>query len=248
MPFRYCHGFALCRKSSHYPSQYSRPITVLSGVPATQLRSTPISSLHYRLHLTSQTSCRRIANTQYTTEGSIKTPNLLEETQEDLMSAGKSLLTGNTAGMMSSLFGAAKGAFESNQAHEKTKKTKTSSADVVMWSGCKDSQTVGSSFLLSALSFDLSFLATFLRSASGDLNLAPPFHIHRSQVFLGKLTTERRHPRRRCSNRSNVLRLHLFTQEEPEAELPRSPPDYPRGTQGWVAFPSGTPAGEVADQ
>jgi hypothetical protein len=54
---------------------------------------------------------------------------------------------------MSSLFGAAKGAFESNQAHEKTKKTKTSSADVVMWSGCKDSQTVGSSF-----SFFLTFL------------------------------------------------------------------------------------------
>ena len=47
---------------------------------------------------------------------------------------------------MSSLFGAAKGAFESDQAHEKTKKTRTSSADVVMWSGCKDSQTVGSFF------------------------------------------------------------------------------------------------------
>jgi hypothetical protein len=93
-----------------------------------------------------------VANTQYTTEGTIKTPNLLEETQEDLLSAGKSLLTGNTAGMMSSLFGAAKGAFESNQAHEKTKKTKTSSADVVMWSGCKDSQTVGSSSLLSPAS------------------------------------------------------------------------------------------------
>ena len=57
--------------------------------------------------------------------------------------------------MMSSLFGAAKGAFESNQAHEKTKKTKTSSADVVMWSGCKDSQTVGSFFLPS--SFVLSY-------------------------------------------------------------------------------------------
>jgi len=84
------------------------------------------------------------ADTQYTTEGTIKTPNLLEETQDDLLSAGKSLLTGNTAGVMSSLFGAAKGAFESNQAHEKTKKTRTSSADVVMWSGCKDSQTVGS--------------------------------------------------------------------------------------------------------
>jgi len=51
-------------------------------------------------------------------------------------------MTGNTAGMMSSLFGAAKGAFEANQSHEKTKKTNTSPADVIMWSGCKDDQTV----------------------------------------------------------------------------------------------------------
>jgi hypothetical protein len=61
------------------------------------------------------------------------------------MSAGMSLMTGNTAGAMSSLFGAAKGAFNANQSHEKTKKTKTSPADVVMWSGCKDDQTVRSS-------------------------------------------------------------------------------------------------------
>jgi hypothetical protein len=62
---------------------------------------------------------------------------------------------------MSSLFGAAKGAFESNQAHEKTKKTKTSSADVVMWSGCKDSQTVGSSFSFFLTFLLLSFLPSF---------------------------------------------------------------------------------------
>lgn len=64
------------------------------------------------------------------------------------MSAGVSLLSGNTAGAMSSLFGAAKGAFEMNRAHEKTKKTKTSSADVIMWSGCKDDQTVSRSDML----------------------------------------------------------------------------------------------------
>lgn len=43
---------------------------------------------------------------------------------------------------MSSLFGAAKSAWAANKAEEKTKKTKTSPADVVMWSGCKDNQTV----------------------------------------------------------------------------------------------------------
>jgi hypothetical protein len=115
-----------------------------------------------------------VANTQYTTEGTIKTPNLLEETQEDLLSAGKSLITGNTAGMMSSLFGAAKGAFESNQAHEKTKKTKTSSADVVMWSGCKDSQTVGSFFLLFAFFLSsLFFLTCLLPTALTTLPIPP---------------------------------------------------------------------------
>lgn len=43
---------------------------------------------------------------------------------------------------MTSLFGAAKSAWAANKAEEKTKRTKTSPADVVMWSGCKDNQTV----------------------------------------------------------------------------------------------------------
>jgi hypothetical protein len=137
--------------------------------------------------------------------------------------------------MMSSLFGAAKGAFESNQAHEKTKKTKTSSADVVMWSGCKDSQTVGSFFL--PCSFVLSNHTPYSPLVSHSpllplkLFLSDP---HPSLVGHPprELTTERRHSRRGSSNRSNVLRLYLLTQEEPEAELPRSSSDYPRGAQG----------------
>lgn len=161
-----------------------------------------------------------VANIQYSTEGTIKTPNLLEETQEDLLSAGKSLLTGNTAGMMSSLFGAAKGAFELNQAHEKTKKTKTSSADVVMWSGCKDSQTVSpSSCPLLPSSLFLSYHTSPPpppdTSAFIQISFLSFSHHSLAGQLPSSLTTERRYPGRRSSNRSDVIRLHLFTQEEP---------------------------------
>jgi hypothetical protein len=189
--------------------------------------SYPETHLVPQTHLFPHSTQRWVANTQYTTEGTIKTPNLLEETQEDLLSAGKSLLTGNTAGMMSSLFGAAKGAFESNQAHEKTKKTKTSSADVVMWSGCKDSQTVGSSFFFPTLLSILLLRLSFVLSHHTPPSPVPSYTLlslidtslsgtHPSLPSSPrKLTPERRHPRRRGSNRSNVLRLYLFTQEEP---------------------------------
>lgn len=53
-----------------------------------------------------------------------------------------SLVQGNTAGAMGSFFGIAKDMFGANRTHEKAKKTKGSSADVIQWSGCKDDQTV----------------------------------------------------------------------------------------------------------
>ena len=49
---------------------------------------------------------------------------------------------GNTAGAMTGLFGAAKGAFSTNRAEAKTKQLRESPADVIMWSGCKDNQTL----------------------------------------------------------------------------------------------------------
>ncbi|WVQ71366.1 hypothetical protein IAR50_000895 [Cryptococcus sp. DSM 104548] len=77
----------------------------------------------------------------YDTEGNIKEPDLLEEASEGLLGAGMDILRGEPGGIMKSLFGAAKSAFAANKADEQTKKTKTSPADVVMWSGCKDDQT-----------------------------------------------------------------------------------------------------------
>lgn len=79
----------------------------------------------------------------YSTEGKIKGPDYFgKETQQNLMGAARNLAMGNTAGAMTGLFGAAKGAFSTNRAAEKTKKQNESAADVIMWSGCKDNQTV----------------------------------------------------------------------------------------------------------
>lgn len=79
----------------------------------------------------------------YSTEGKIKGPDYFDkDTQKNLLGAARHLAMGNTAGAMTGLFGAAKDAFGANRAHEKTKKEKESPADVIMWSGCKDSQTV----------------------------------------------------------------------------------------------------------
>ncbi|WVQ89284.1 hypothetical protein IAS59_003038 [Cryptococcus gattii] len=77
----------------------------------------------------------------YATDGTVKEPDLLAEASEGLLGAGMDILRGDTGGIMTSLFGAAKSAWAANKAGEMTKKTKTSPADVLMWSGCKDNQT-----------------------------------------------------------------------------------------------------------
>ncbi|ODO08733.1 metacaspase-1 [Cryptococcus wingfieldii CBS 7118] len=78
----------------------------------------------------------------YSTEGVIKEPNLLAEAGSGLLSAGMSYLRGDTGGMLSGIMGIGKKVYNNNSgAAERTKQSKTSPADVVMWSGCKDSQT-----------------------------------------------------------------------------------------------------------
>lgn len=78
----------------------------------------------------------------YSTEGKIKEPNLLAEAGQGLMGAGLSYLRGDTSGMLKGVMGIGKSLMGSNSdAAAKTKQTNTSPADVIMWSGCKDSQT-----------------------------------------------------------------------------------------------------------
>lgn len=104
------------------------------------------------------------------------------------MSAGMSLLTGNTAGAMSSLFGAAKGAFDMNQSHEKTKKTKTSPADVIMWSGCKDDQTVRVDSVSPLPLYSHPTYPTSPNLAGHDLQRRGPVHLQCTSTAINRMS------------------------------------------------------------
>ncbi|TFK21635.1 metacaspase [Coprinopsis marcescibilis] len=78
----------------------------------------------------------------YSTEGKIKEPNRLVDAGQNLMSVAQSYKAGDFSGMFKSaknLIDVASG--QNDGAHEVTKATRTSQADVIFLSGCKDEQT-----------------------------------------------------------------------------------------------------------
>ncbi|PNP37440.1 hypothetical protein TGAMA5MH_10674 [Trichoderma gamsii] len=83
----------------------------------------------------------------YSTKGVLKEPNLAKEAGQGLLGAISSYASGDIAGVTSSLMGFAKQAFGGDGAYKKTVATRTSSADVIMWSGSKDDQTSADAFV-----------------------------------------------------------------------------------------------------
>jgi hypothetical protein len=77
----------------------------------------------------------------YSTKGVLKEPNLAKEAGQGLLEAVGHYARGDMGSVASTVFGFAKSAFKGNDAYERTKRTKTSPADVIMWSGSKDDQT-----------------------------------------------------------------------------------------------------------
>ncbi|KAJ2979701.1 hypothetical protein NUW58_g7137 [Xylaria curta] len=77
----------------------------------------------------------------YSTKGVLKEPNLAAEAGQGLLKAITSYASGDTGGMASAIMGIAKSAVSGNSGYKKTIETKTSPADVIMWSGSKDDQT-----------------------------------------------------------------------------------------------------------
>lgn len=77
----------------------------------------------------------------YSTQGVLKEPNLAKEAALDLFSAINSYGRGDLHGVASTAIGFIKKAANGGQARERTLRTKTSPADVVMFSGSKDTQT-----------------------------------------------------------------------------------------------------------
>ncbi|KAK6455679.1 putative cysteine protease [Scheffersomyces xylosifermentans] len=80
----------------------------------------------------------------YSTKGVIKEPNLLEEAGSGLLETFKAYSQGNQKAVLSGIMGVAKSFINKDKmekANEQTKQTKTSPADVITLSGCKDDQT-----------------------------------------------------------------------------------------------------------
>jgi len=78
----------------------------------------------------------------YSTKGVLKEPNLAKEAGAGLLQAGLAYARGDMGAVASSFMSFAKSALGNNSdAYEHTIRTKTSPADVVMWSGSKDDQT-----------------------------------------------------------------------------------------------------------
>lgn len=78
----------------------------------------------------------------YSTEGKIKEPNLVTEAGMGILSAVTAYSRGDMGGVFKSALGLVKTATGgATKADRFTRQTRTSSADVITWSGCKDSQT-----------------------------------------------------------------------------------------------------------
>ncbi|KAI0750563.1 caspase domain-containing protein [Irpex lacteus] len=78
----------------------------------------------------------------YSTEGKVKEPNLAAEAGQGLLSAVTSYARGDMGSVFSSVSGLIKTASGGGaRADKKARATKTSPADVISFSGCKDSQT-----------------------------------------------------------------------------------------------------------
>ncbi len=77
----------------------------------------------------------------YSTAGMLKEPNLAKEAGQGLLSLATQYMRGDLGGMASTALGFFKKATTGNEVAERNKVTKTSPADVIMWSGSKDDQT-----------------------------------------------------------------------------------------------------------
>jgi len=78
----------------------------------------------------------------YTTEGNVQSPALLAEAGRGLKGAYAAYSAGDMGGVLSNakaLFHTARG--EGGAAHRETRRTRSSDADVIFFSGCKDEQT-----------------------------------------------------------------------------------------------------------
>ncbi|CAG8513131.1 1060_t:CDS:2 [Funneliformis mosseae] len=77
----------------------------------------------------------------YSTQGKVKEPNILSDGGSTILSVGMSYMRGDLNGIKTSLMSFGKRATSGKSIAEQNRQTKSSPADVIMLSGCKDAQT-----------------------------------------------------------------------------------------------------------
>jgi len=77
----------------------------------------------------------------YSTQGVLKEPNLAKEAGQGLLGIVSSYARGDMSGMASTAMGLFKKVTKGGDTYQQNLRTKTSPADVIMWSGSKDDQT-----------------------------------------------------------------------------------------------------------
>jgi metacaspase-1 len=77
----------------------------------------------------------------YSTQGLLKEPNLAKEAGMGLLGIVSSYTRGDILGMAGTAVGLFKKAVKGDDVYQRNLRTKTSPADVIMWSGSKDDQT-----------------------------------------------------------------------------------------------------------
>lgn len=77
----------------------------------------------------------------YSTQGKLKGPNLLADAGSGAMGAFTAYSRGDIGGALSSVMSFGKTAMNGGKAEQLSRRIKTSNADVISWSGCKDNQT-----------------------------------------------------------------------------------------------------------
>ncbi|KAL4915801.1 caspase domain-containing protein [Aspergillus aurantiobrunneus] len=122
------------RLTAVFDSCHSGTALDLPYVYSTQVRDNPSK-------ITRQTNANHKP-----TQGILKEPNLAKEAAQDLFSAITSYGRGDLSGVAQTAIGFFKKAAIGDSARQRTVRTKTSPADVVMFSGSKDSQTSADTF------------------------------------------------------------------------------------------------------
>jgi hypothetical protein len=77
----------------------------------------------------------------YSTQGVVKEPNLAKEAGQGLLGIVSSYARNDMGGVLKGASGLFKKITTGDEVYKKNLRTKTSPADVIMWSGSKDTQT-----------------------------------------------------------------------------------------------------------